>query len=825
MDATDQKSDENCITDDGVCEEAPDKVGQPLGPPAVSHEMGDDTIVDTVDDGALDLPNDDTIVEQVNDASLDLPDDDTIVDQVYNNPSDLPNDSGEEAVGQLDEDLGRPDHSESEEITPFSQLEQANNMREGFGDLQEQTLTTVMHQTSAGIDFELGSIPHAISSESSTKLHVTSALAASRPQVHPSPDDGWFSTMKQQGEWERPTLRNCRESVYSDAHPVQDVFALRRLLPFADSPVLRKEEYAGSQPRVAFFTGATGFIGSLVLASLLHIAPSTTFVCLVRANSKESALQRVIVGLQESNLWHPSFQNQIKAMKGDFEKPLMGLSMTDFRHLAESADVVYHFGGSGPNKRELELYSGSPRASNLIALQHVLRLCITTRPKPLHVVSSLDVWEPVLTYGRYGTPIDPSSDIQRIPEKGCKVSVRDLESQFPVASSTVAGHAWSKIAAEEVFSYSRRCGLAVVVYRVPPVFLTCAAAVDLRSIFSTLLLAACGLGIFPVDERGLCPLPLLAADAVATRIARLSLLPRSQRQYNAYHVLPSVENIETGTLCVDAASLSSWAKEFGFLGEFRPVNLEVFLDAVQKSRLSGMHTILSQLRDFALWSLPPGNNTYTWTILNDCLQKDITLTSRMLQEAHRGNRTDPEAGTTSPIRNSAVGAWPSPRRVFHRGLASLLRKCSQRVDTLAISGSLSMCTVDLCVAEALRRFPSLELDSTSNEILQFVSAGWRVFFHALRTDGAPLLEATIFIDRLIVSHSITLLHFLKRERHLRDRTYSEDDTRRKDKIEEVANSPLFICGLNEDTCTMLQELLRIDNRLCIVPTAGEPFSQ
>ncbi|KAH0476417.1 MAG: uncharacterized protein KVP18_000666 [Porospora cf. gigantea A] len=236
-----------------------------------------------------------------------------------------------------------------------------------------------MHQTSAGIDFRLDSIPHAISPVSSTKLHVTSALAASTPQVHP-PDDGWFSTMERQAE-----------SVYSDAHPVQDVFALRRLLPFADSPVLRKEEYAGSQPRVAFFTGATGFIGSLVLASLLHIAPSTTFVYLVHAslvpthfgillpkeNLKEKALSVVSFVMRDSNLWHPSFENRIDAIPGDFEKPLMGLSMTDFRHLAESADVVYHFGGSG-NKRELELYSGSPWASNLIALQHVLRLSITT---------------------------------------------------------------------------------------------------------------------------------------------------------------------------------------------------------------------------------------------------------------------------------------------------------------------------------------------------------------------------------------------------------------------------------------------------------------
>jgi FlaA1/EpsC-like NDP-sugar epimerase len=142
-----------------------------------------------------------------------------------------------------------------------------------------------------------------------------------------------------------------------------------------------------------FLTGATGLLGANLLGEFLRNTGAVVY-CLVRSKGIDDGRTLLRQRLQFYALWNQSFESRIVPLVGDLEQPRFGLSETQFRTLAESADVIYHCGADVnllyPYKRL--------KAVNVLGTQEVLHLAgqfrikppVTDGPLPL---LGLDVWE------------------------------------------------------------------------------------------------------------------------------------------------------------------------------------------------------------------------------------------------------------------------------------------------------------------------------------------------------------------------------------------------------------------------------------------------
>lgn len=140
--------------------------------------------------------------------------------------------------------------------------------------------------------------------------------------------------------------------------------------------------------RVAFITGATGYIGAFVMAELLR-QTDATLLCLVRASTLEEGRQRIVANLRRYDLWRPEHAERIDVVPGDLVEPRFGMSEEAFRGLAERIDTIFH---SAAWVNFVYPY-GRLAPTNVHSTETVLRLAIAAIPKPIavHFVSTLGV--------------------------------------------------------------------------------------------------------------------------------------------------------------------------------------------------------------------------------------------------------------------------------------------------------------------------------------------------------------------------------------------------------------------------------------------------
>ncbi|CAM9998615.1 unnamed protein product [Ectocarpus fasciculatus] len=147
-------------------------------------------------------------------------------------------------------------------------------------------------------------------------------------------------------------------------------------------------------PQRVLLTGATGFLGVHILASLLRDTHVDVF-CLVRAGTEEEALHRLEDTLTKYKLDNEevlSGMDRVMAVPGDLSRPLLGLDDTSTLMLAGELDSIIHSGASVNLVRSYQ----SLKAVNVLGTQEVLRLAVTnafgTRVKPVHFVSTNGVF-------------------------------------------------------------------------------------------------------------------------------------------------------------------------------------------------------------------------------------------------------------------------------------------------------------------------------------------------------------------------------------------------------------------------------------------------
>lgn len=192
-------------------------------------------------------------------------------------------------------------------------------------------------------------------------------------------------------------------------------------------------------PKSIFLTGATGFIGAFILYELLQQTEATVY-CLVRAESITQAYQRLRYTFQRYLLDVEFPYARIKPVIGDITRPLLGIPNEQFEKLSSTLDVIYH---SAANVNLLYPYAAL-KAGNVIGTKSVIKLATHIKTKPVHYVSTLDVFE---SLAATGVPVIYEND------------------SIAQGDGVIGGYPQSKWIAEQLITEAAAQGLPTCIYR------------------------------------------------------------------------------------------------------------------------------------------------------------------------------------------------------------------------------------------------------------------------------------------------------------------------------------------------------------------------
>ncbi|MGW7382416.1 thioester reductase domain-containing protein [Streptomyces sp. NPDC054794] len=160
--------------------------------------------------------------------------------------------------------------------------------------------------------------------------------------------------------------------------------ALADRLPFVDVP-------QPLPPRRILLTGATGFLGSHMLLDLLRHSDAHVY-CLVRAADEEAATERLGQQLRSYRLpWSSEVRRRVTVLPGDIRRPRLGLDDELWHTLAHELDSIVGVAAAVDFLRGYQ----SLRGSNVLGALTLAELAATGRPKPLHHISSIAVFNEV----------------------------------------------------------------------------------------------------------------------------------------------------------------------------------------------------------------------------------------------------------------------------------------------------------------------------------------------------------------------------------------------------------------------------------------------
>lgn len=182
-------------------------------------------------------------------------------------------------------------------------------------------------------------------------------------------------------------------------------------------------------------TGATGFIGALLLQALSRTRP---MVCLVRARDGGEARTRLDAAARRWGL--PAIHPGVEVLPGDLGRPGLGVDVPAWERLAHEIEGIVHYAATGawfaPYERVADVDVGSVR--------EVLRLATTGRPKCVHYAGSLASWASLAV---------PAGS--RIPES----------TRLENPDTLLGGYCQGKWVAEALLAEAGRRGVPVAVHR------------------------------------------------------------------------------------------------------------------------------------------------------------------------------------------------------------------------------------------------------------------------------------------------------------------------------------------------------------------------
>ncbi len=141
-----------------------------------------------------------------------------------------------------------------------------------------------------------------------------------------------------------------------------------------------------NQNKTVLLTGATGFVGAFLLRKLLDIYPK--IICLVRAESQESAKSRLEDSLRRYHLYAADFQHKITVIQGDLSREQLGLNASDYSVLANQVDIIYHCGAMVNFMKNFDVM----KQANVGATFELLKIAQTKKRKQFNYISTMGVF-------------------------------------------------------------------------------------------------------------------------------------------------------------------------------------------------------------------------------------------------------------------------------------------------------------------------------------------------------------------------------------------------------------------------------------------------
>ena len=277
-------------------------------------------------------------------------------------------------------------------------------------------------------------------------------------------------------------------------------------------PAIRPERtFTGiSEPKRIFLTGATGFLGAYLLQELIDKTNADIY-CLIRAVDSDAAERRLTDNLKKYSLWSQDISSRIIPVVGDLSQPRLGLNTETFEILAGAIDTIYH---SAAMLNYVYPYSAM-KAANVLGTQEVLRLACLGKPKPVHYVSSVAIFENAAYAGKV---------------------IREQDS-FDRWQGICLGYSQTKWVAEKLVKIAGERGLPITIYRPPLIAGHSKTGVSNTDDFISLMLKGCiEMGSFPDLDYLLDMSPV---DYVSRSIVYLSQQPESiGRAFHLQHPQP-----------------------------------------------------------------------------------------------------------------------------------------------------------------------------------------------------------------------------------------------------------------------------------------------
>lgn len=146
-------------------------------------------------------------------------------------------------------------------------------------------------------------------------------------------------------------------------------------------------DFSRMKEEAIFLTGATGFFGPFLLASLLQQTQSQIYI-LTRARDEAHGRERIGEAMTRSSLWNPSLDrelsNRIHIVCGDLEKPYLGLPASQWQDLTQKIDTVFH--NAACVNYVLNYDTMAP--TNVLGIRTLLNFSLSAGRKRFHLISS-----------------------------------------------------------------------------------------------------------------------------------------------------------------------------------------------------------------------------------------------------------------------------------------------------------------------------------------------------------------------------------------------------------------------------------------------------
>ncbi|MBU6450972.1 MAG: amino acid adenylation domain-containing protein [Cyanobacteria bacterium REEB67] len=157
----------------------------------------------------------------------------------------------------------------------------------------------------------------------------------------------------------------------------------------------KRPPFSGQKPACILLTGATGFLGARILRALLQKTKARIY-CLVRADDEKQALERINAALKVQEpaggdneiTAGADYRKRIIPLCGALEKKRFGLSDSDWHHLADAVDTIFH---SAAQVNMLLPYEHL-RVANVEGTIQIASFMLSGPAKALHYASTLSVF-------------------------------------------------------------------------------------------------------------------------------------------------------------------------------------------------------------------------------------------------------------------------------------------------------------------------------------------------------------------------------------------------------------------------------------------------